>query len=189
MPSGTENLNSINESCTSITTTVLRPFFRDRRCETLPEENFWTSWCKGRLTEADTPTIRLGATPAELTSAHLHHPPHFLQAGCPSCRPTNSVKAALKATIYQSHTTSCILPTSVRACRFTAGDRTFPVVDAGTSNRPPQPVTSAPSIPVFRARLKTDLFPLSFQRLRRSAHVTRVILDTFVNLLTYLLNS
>jgi len=24
---------------------------------------------------------------------HLHHPPIFLEAGCPSCRPTNSVKA------------------------------------------------------------------------------------------------
>jgi len=40
----------------------------------VPEENFWTLWCKGRLTEADTPTIRLGATPSGLTSAHLHHP-------------------------------------------------------------------------------------------------------------------
>jgi len=29
-------------------------------------------------------------------SAHFHHPPCFLQAGCPSCHPTNSVKA-LKA--------------------------------------------------------------------------------------------
>jgi len=38
------------------------------------EENFWTSWCKGRLTEEDAPTIRLGATPSGLTSAHLHHP-------------------------------------------------------------------------------------------------------------------
>jgi len=28
----------------------------------VPEENFWTLWRKGRLTEADTPTIRLGAT-------------------------------------------------------------------------------------------------------------------------------
>jgi len=28
----------------------------------VPEENFWTLWCKGRLTEADTPTIRLCAT-------------------------------------------------------------------------------------------------------------------------------
>ena len=34
-----------------------------------------TLWCKGRLTEADTPTIWLGATPSGLTSAHLHHPP------------------------------------------------------------------------------------------------------------------
>ena len=63
----------------------------------MPEENFWTLWCKGRLTQADTQTIRLGATPSGLTSAHLHHIPHiFLQAGCPSCRPSNSVKA-LKA--------------------------------------------------------------------------------------------
>jgi len=47
----------------------------------VPEENFWTLWCKGRLTEADTLTIRVGATPSGLTSAHLHHPPIFLQAG------------------------------------------------------------------------------------------------------------
>jgi len=40
----------------------------------------------------------LGATPSGLTNAHLHHrpPPYILQAGCPSCRPTNNVKA-LKA--------------------------------------------------------------------------------------------
>jgi len=44
------------------TTTVLRPFFRDHPGELVPEENFWTWWCKGRLTEADTRTIRLGAT-------------------------------------------------------------------------------------------------------------------------------
>jgi len=30
-----------------------------------------------KLTEADTPTIRLGATPSGLTSANLHHPPFF----------------------------------------------------------------------------------------------------------------
>jgi len=35
------------------TTTVLRPFFRDHPGELVPEENFWTLWCKGRLTEAD----------------------------------------------------------------------------------------------------------------------------------------
>jgi len=73
------------------------PKFRDNPGEPVPEENFWTLWCKGRLKEADTPTIQLGATPSGLTSAHLHHPPYFLQARCPSCRPTNSVEA-LKAT-------------------------------------------------------------------------------------------
>ena len=78
--------------CTTTTTTVLRPFFRDHPGELVPEENFWSLWCKRRLTEADTPTIRLGATPSKLTSAHLHLP-YFLRAGCSSCRPTNGVKA------------------------------------------------------------------------------------------------
>jgi len=63
---------------TTTTTTVLRPFFRDHPGEPVPEEKFWTLWCKGRLTEADKPSIRLGATPSGLTSAHLHHPPHLL---------------------------------------------------------------------------------------------------------------
>ena len=67
-----------NLLCTTTTphhiTTILRPFFRDRLGEPVPEENFWTLWCKGRLTEADTQTIRLGATPSGLTTAHLHHP-------------------------------------------------------------------------------------------------------------------
>ena len=80
------------------TTTVLRPFFWDHPSEPVPKENFWTLWRKWRLTEADTPTIRLSATPSWLSSAHLHHSPHFLQAGCPSGHPTNRVKA-LKAKI------------------------------------------------------------------------------------------
>ena len=82
---------------TTTTTTVLQPFFRDHPGEPVPEENFWTLWCQGRLTEADTSTIRMGTTPSGLTSAHLHHPPYFLQAGCLSCCPTNSIKAS-KAT-------------------------------------------------------------------------------------------
>ena len=82
------------------TTAILRLFFRDHPAEPVPEESFWTLWCKGRLTEADTLTIRLGATPSRLTTAHLRHPSIFLQAGCPSCRPANSVKA-LKASYMQ----------------------------------------------------------------------------------------
>ena len=55
--------------------TVLRLFFRDHLGEPAPEKNFWTLWCKGRLTEAETQTIWLGTTPSRLTIAHLHHPP------------------------------------------------------------------------------------------------------------------
>jgi len=47
-------------------------FFRDRPGDLLPEENFWTLWCKGRLTEADTLTIRLGTTPFGLISAQVY---------------------------------------------------------------------------------------------------------------------
>jgi len=43
-------------------------FFQDHPGAPVPEENFWTLWCMGRLTEADTPTIWLGATPSGLTS-------------------------------------------------------------------------------------------------------------------------
>ena len=57
------------------TTIVLQPFFRDHPGELVPEENFWTLWCLGRLTEADTSTIWLGTTPSGLSSAHLHYSP------------------------------------------------------------------------------------------------------------------
>jgi len=30
-------------------TTILWPFFRDHPGEPVPEVNFWTLWCKGRL--------------------------------------------------------------------------------------------------------------------------------------------
>jgi len=73
------NLQLLNKTAkyshTTTTTTVLRPFFRDHPGELVPEENFWTLWCKGRLTEADTHTIQMGTTKSGQTSAHLHHPP------------------------------------------------------------------------------------------------------------------
>ena len=46
-------------------TTVLWPFFRDYPGEPVPEEIFMV---QGKITEADTPTIRLGATPSRLIS-------------------------------------------------------------------------------------------------------------------------
>jgi len=55
--------------------TTPQPFyglFRDHAGDLVPEENFWTLWCKGRLTEADTLTIWLGATPSGLISAQVY---------------------------------------------------------------------------------------------------------------------
>jgi len=49
-----------NISLQRTTTTTLRLIFRDHPGEPVPEENFWSLWCKGRLRGANTPTIRLG---------------------------------------------------------------------------------------------------------------------------------
>jgi len=64
--------------------------FQDHSGKPVPVEDFWTFWCKGRLTKADTLTIRLGATPSGLTSAHLHHPPIFFYGpdALPAAQPT-----------------------------------------------------------------------------------------------------
>jgi len=61
--------------------------FWDHPGEPVPEEYFWTLWCKGRLTEADTWTIRLGATSSGLTSPHLHHAPIFFTGRMPFLPP------------------------------------------------------------------------------------------------------
>jgi len=56
------------------TTTILQPFFRDYLSELVPEENqkkkifFWPFIVQRRITESDTRTIRLGATPSGLIS-------------------------------------------------------------------------------------------------------------------------
>ena len=81
------------------TVTVLRPFYRDHPGEPVTDENFWTLWCKGRLTEADTPTIRLGATLAGLTSAHLNYPAIFYRPDAlPAAQP--SVKALKETSTF-----------------------------------------------------------------------------------------
>jgi len=59
----------------------------------VPEENFWTLWCKGRLTEADTLTIWLGTTPSGLTSAHLHYRPIFFTGRMPFLLPNQQCQS------------------------------------------------------------------------------------------------
>jgi len=51
--------------------------------------------CKGRLTEADTLTIRLGATPTGLTSAHLHHPPILFTGQMPFLPPNQQCQSTV----------------------------------------------------------------------------------------------
>ena len=43
------------------------PFSGTTRVSRCQKKSFWILWRKVRLTEADTPTIRLGATPSGLT--------------------------------------------------------------------------------------------------------------------------
>ena len=82
---------ALNSKVSDTTTTILRLFFRDHPGEPVPEENFWTLWCTGKLTEADTQTTRLGTAPSPLTSAHLHHSPIFYRPDAlPAAQPTVS---------------------------------------------------------------------------------------------------
>jgi len=64
---------------------------------------------------------------------------------------------------FHSLRASSSLTLNVRRTRLsTVGDRAFPVAAARTWNSLPQHVTSAPSMSVFRSRLKAFLFRRSF---------------------------
>jgi len=55
----------------------LRPFFLDHPGEPVPEEILLYSTVQGKITEADTPTIRLGATSSGLISDPPQSSPYF----------------------------------------------------------------------------------------------------------------
>jgi len=92
---------SVLQTYTTTTTTILQPFFRDHPGELVPEEKFWTLWCKGRLTEADTLTIWLGTTPSGLTSAHLYHPPYFFTGQMPFLPPNQQRQSTEGRVIFK----------------------------------------------------------------------------------------
>jgi len=80
-----ETTGTITVSISHTHTTVLCPFFQDHPGEPVTEENFfWTFMVEGKITEADTPTIWLGATPSGLISdAPLSFPVFYTRY--PSC--------------------------------------------------------------------------------------------------------
>jgi len=79
---------------TTTTITVLRPFFRDHPGKSVPEENFMV---QGKINRGRHTNHPAGRHSIQTKQRPPPSSPHFLQAECPSCCPTNSVKA-LKAT-------------------------------------------------------------------------------------------
>jgi len=61
--------------------------------------------------------------------------------------------------LRSSTTSALVAPRTVRA---TIGDRTFPAAAASVWNSLPESVRASPSLQVFRSRLKTELFALSY---------------------------
>jgi len=64
-------------------TTVLRPFFWDYLGKLVPKEILWTFMVQGKITEADTLTIQLGATPSGLISGLPPSSPIFTPDALP----------------------------------------------------------------------------------------------------------
>jgi len=58
-------------ACAGTHTPILQPFFWDYLGEPVLKEIFWTFVVQGEITEAGTPTIRLGTTPSRLISSPL----------------------------------------------------------------------------------------------------------------------
>jgi len=81
-------------SITTTTITVLRPFFRGPSGWAGARRKLLDFMVQGKIIRG-----RRTDDPARCHSIWTNQSPpppspHFLQAGCPSCRPTNSVKAA-----------------------------------------------------------------------------------------------
>jgi len=80
---------------------IIHQLHHNRFTALFPEPPGWAGarrelldlWCKERLTEADTQTIWLGATPSGLTIAHLHHPPHFFTGQMPFVPPNQQCQS------------------------------------------------------------------------------------------------
>jgi len=73
----------------------------------VPEENFWTSCCKGRLTETETLTIRLGATPSGLTNVHLTILPIFFTGRMPFLPPNQQCQSTEGDAIQSNEVIAC----------------------------------------------------------------------------------
>ena len=91
----------------------------------------WVSWClvKQRMMEV---VVTIGATRLAKLQANCHHQQtniQFLWAGCPSCCPTNSVKA-LKGKIYSMDMLTPNSPGSLPTLSLTTNSSWLPCLSA-----------------------------------------------------------
>jgi len=89
---------------TTTNRTVLRPFFRDHPGEPVPEENFWTSWCKNRGRHTNHPAGR-----HSIRTNHCPPPPsHFFTGRMPFLPPNQQCQSTklyciTETTIHSFH--------------------------------------------------------------------------------------
>jgi len=88
-----------NKESIHTTTIILWPFFQYHLGELVPEEKLLDFMVQGKINRGRHSHINSLAGCLSIWTNQCPPPPsrHFLQARCPSCRPTNSVNA-LKAT-------------------------------------------------------------------------------------------
>jgi len=94
--------NTAPHATTVITTTASRPFFRDHPGEPVPEENFWTLWCKGRLTEADTPINPSGLHSIRTNQCPPPPSPHIFFTGRMPFVPPNQQRQSTEGQLLWS---------------------------------------------------------------------------------------
>jgi len=94
------------------TTTILWLFFRDHPGEPGPEQNFWTLWCKGRLTEADTLDHPAGHHSIQTNQCPPSPFPIFFTGRMPFLPPNQQCQSTFcrSSWISVSYTHCCITP-------------------------------------------------------------------------------
>ena len=102
-------------------TTVLWPFFRDYPGEPVPEEIFWTLWCRedNRGRHTDNPAGRHSIWTNQWSTSII---PHFY-CRCPSCRNPPNLSWLGKGTKYAGLHTQWLNPKPIDA-KFDKGDIT-----------------------------------------------------------------
>jgi len=86
-------MQSVSDDVSSTPQLFYGPFSRTTPVSQCQKRTSGLYGVREDCTEADTQTIRLGATPSGLTSAHLHHPLHFFTGWMPFLPPNQQCQS------------------------------------------------------------------------------------------------